>query len=287
MLIRKVFSSRTRLFRGTTILLISIVLLLFVLSAPKFEDGFESGSFSLWDKMSPANGLGAPSIVEHQTHHGRYGAGFSSNPVTNNLSYVDHSVGSSTDLYARGYFSISESNLKNDENRFVLITFRARNDSLPVAYVGWRNYSGPVKWYLFIMNAAGGYNLSRSNLEPLIGRWYSVELHWREGLVAELWVDDLLACSSVEKPTSGSGGVDAVRIGLGEPVTGGSTVVYVDCVAISGSRIWSETPFASPRTWFLLVGIASAGILVGTFVVDKWSSRFRTNISRDEETVVY
>jgi hypothetical protein len=292
MQIRKIFSSRARLFRAATILLICIALLLYVLSAPKFEDGFES-DFGLWDDVSPQpKAPGSPSIVQDPHHHGGHSARFNSTLSQDHRSYLSHRVApESINLYARGYFYVSASNLDDYGNRSVLIAFRAGNDSipdlLPVAYTGWRNVNGSVRWYLSIMNGSGGYEVILSNMEPVLSRWYSVELHWREGDVGEMWVDDVLACSSEGTHTSQYGSVDWVRFGLAETVTGGPTIVYVDCVAISGSRIWSEAIFASPRNWYLVIGTVSACMLVAEFLVGKWRVRSWTNTSRDEETVVY
>ena len=295
--IRKIFSSRIGLFRGTLILLFCLSLLLFIFSAPKvnhsfdFEDGFES-RFSFWDGISPPlKEEGSPLTPGNQIHHGMYSASFSSDPTQNNRSYVYHRVEpASTNLYARGYFYISKSGLTYNGSHSALITFRAGNDT--VAYAGWRNDSGPLKWYLTIWNGSG-HEVIPSSFSASTSKWYSVELHWREGLTSsmvEMWVEGHFACSSGERYTSGSGGVDTVRIGLCETATGGPTIVYTDCVVLNESGIGLETDesgISESRIWFLVIGTVSAGIFVATFLANRRRARTGVSMSQDGETVIY
>ena len=281
----KIFSSRLRLFRTALIMLICLMLLLFLLSAPKFEDGFESG-LSLWG----TGGTIRPITVETQAHHGRYSVSFSSSGGQDSRSYINHTLSPTLDLYARGYFYISESGLVNQGDRSSLIMFRAGagENSTPLAYTGWRNADGVVKWYLTLMNGSASalnYSVTVSDLAPSTNRWYSVELHWREGPgMAEVWVDDVMACSVNGKLASGYGGVDTIRFGLGEIAASGPTILYLDCAAINSSRIGMEP---SQRWWLLAVGAISAGVFLATFLASRRRTRTGASMSQDEETVIY
>jgi hypothetical protein len=280
----KIFSSRVRLFRTAMILLICLMLLLFLLSAPKFEDGFESG-FSAWNTA----GTSPPITVEDRAHHGRYSARFSSNGGQDNRSYCFRRLSpTSLGLYARGYFYVNESGLDNEGNHSALIMFRAGDDRAPLAYAGWRNADGVERWYLALMNGSErDYIVTISDMAPSLLRWYSVELHWRQdpvNCVAELWVDDVMACSVDGKLASGYEAADTVRFGLAEIVASGRTVLYLDCAAINGSKIGTEP---SQRWSFLAVGVISAGIFVATFLASRRRVRTEVSMSQDGETVIY
>jgi hypothetical protein len=207
-----------------------------------FADGFESGSFSSWTDNVTTAGETA-SVVSALPHHGIYGAYFSSNGNgTAESAYCYKTISPLSEAYARGYFYVSQSGINVTDSRFYLIVLRA--GSTKVAFAGWRQTGGVVKWTLSILDGTGGV-IVYSASSPVLNRWYCVELHWKgdstNGL-GELWVDGVLVCSASGKNTAYYGNVSRVDFGLAELRACNSTSVYGDCFKVSKLYNGPEPP---------------------------------------------
>ena len=206
-----------------------------------FEDGFESGDFSAWSGISTSSGETA-TVVDTLPHLGAYSAMFASDGgggFEGAYSYVD--VSSSSELYGRGYFRVSQSGIAENNDRFYFMRFRA--GGVDVAYAGWRQTGGVTRWGLIIRDGTS-WVTAFSGSAPSLDQWYCVELHWVEDSSSgfgELYVDGELVCSASGRNTAAFGGVDLVRFGLAEVYNCGPTTVYGDSFVLSDTYIGPET----------------------------------------------
>ena len=205
-----------------------------------FGDGFESASFKAWTGTSSTTGE-TKTVVTSPTHHGSYSAQFTSNGgggTENAFSY--ETISPTGEVYARDYVYVSQSGIVDNNDRFQAIMLRTGITS--IAYAGWRQTVGAVKWSLTIRNGASLVTAYSATL-PELNRWYCVELHWMNDPVdglGELWVDGVKVCSVAGKDTSAYGDATSVRFGLVEVVGCGPMSVYVDCVKISDYYIGQD-----------------------------------------------
>lgn len=205
-----------------------------------FEDGFESGSFGSWDNTFFSSGeTGA--VVTTYTHHGFYGARFTSSGSTGyEKACCNKTIGSVGDIYVRGYFYVSRSGIADNNDRIFLLVLRSGANGL--AYVGWKRTSGLLRWCLTMRNGAS-YVDTFSTSAPVNNRWYCVEIHWKKDPtngIGELWVNGILVCSSPNKNTASYGNARAIQFGLAETYGCTSTTVYCDCAKISDAYIIPE-----------------------------------------------
>jgi hypothetical protein len=159
-------------------------------------------------------------------------------------AYCYKTIASSAELYARGYFYASASGIADNDDRFYFLIFRA--GSQPLAFAGWRQTGGVVKWNLLIRDGTGWAG-AFSAVSPSLNQWYCVELHWKKDAtsgVGELWIDGVLVCSITGKNTAYYGNVNRVDFGLPELVNCGATTIYGDQAKISNTYIGPE-PSAS------------------------------------------
>lgn len=214
---------------------------LYIPSQYLFADGFESGSFSAWTSSTITSDETA-TVTSALCHHGTYCALFTSNGNGGTeVAYCYKTVGSSVELYARGYFRVATSGIVEDNDRVHLIVFRSGTQS--IAFAGWRKTGGVVKWTLIVRDGTG-WATAYSTASPALNTWYSVELHWKKDStngLGELWVDGTKVCSMTRKNTTAFGNVDRINFGLGEVVNCGSTTVYGDCAMVSATYIGPET----------------------------------------------
>jgi len=205
-----------------------------------FADGFESGSFSKWTGRSLSSGETA-SVVNTRSHHGIYSAKFtSSGSGGNEYAFSYKTIASSTELYARGYFYVSQSGIVQNDDRFYFIAFRAGSNN--VAYAGWRKINGVVKWTLLIKSGTSSI-VSYSTSSPALYRWYRVELHWTMSTSAgrgDLWVNGVKVASLSGRNTAALGSVNSVRFGLPLIANCGATRAYADCLVLSKNYIGSD-----------------------------------------------
>lgn len=207
-----------------------------------FEDSFESGNFNAWSGSTRSSGE-TTSVVNTRAYRGVYSARFTSNGTGGGeYAYCYRTVASSTEVYARGYFYVSQSGIVENDDRFHLIVLMAGSNG--VAFAGWRKTGGAVKWTLMIRDGtAATWPTVYSSTTPLLNRWYCVELHWKKDVASgfgELWVDGVRICSIADKNTAAYGSVSQVRFGLAALSYCASTTVYCDCAKISKAYIGLE-----------------------------------------------
>jgi parallel beta-helix repeat protein len=206
-----------------------------------FSDGFESGGFNRWTGTGVSSGE-TVAVVNVPSHHGLYSGRFTSNGGGGfETAYCYETVASSTELYVRGYFQVSQSGITSNDQRFHMIVFMA--GSTPLAYAGWRMTGGVVKWTVIIRDGTNSvWPTAYSTVTPSLNKWYCVELHWKNDAVnglGELWVDGTQVCSISGKNTALQGNVSVVRFGLGD-IYCGSTIVYGDCAKITSHYVGEE-----------------------------------------------
>ena len=214
------------------------------ITTSSFTNGYESGSFSSWTGVTTTQGETA-TVTDARPHHGSYSAVFTSDGGGGYESAYAQKAVSSSELYARGYFYVSESGLAADGDRIYFIVFKAGSSN--VAYAGWRRDAGTVKWWLTLRQGTGYVDVPATATSPSSDRWYSVQLHWVEhpsNGYAEMWVDGDLVCSSTSKDTSSFGSTSLVAIGLAE-ARAGSTTLHADCVKTASTYI---NPEPGPQT---------------------------------------
>ena len=202
-----------------------------------FEDGFESGNFSAWTGTRVTSGETA-TVVDTLSYHGNYSAMFTSNGnggFEGAYGYV--AVPSSSELYARGYFYVSQSGIVNNDDRFYFIRFLAGDNN--VAYAGWRRVEGVIRWNLIIRDGTD-WVTAYSSSSPSLNKWYCLELLWFKDSKnghAELYVDGVLLCSIKDKDTTTLGDINQVRFGLAELYNCRNTAIYCD-----SCKIFKVTP---------------------------------------------
>jgi len=202
-----------------------------------FSNGFESGSFSAWTGTSVSGGETA-TIVTNPVHSGTYSARFSSNGRSRTeRAYVYRSITSSNELYARGYFYVSQSGIVDNNDRFSFIMLLTGSTSL--TYAGWARTNGVVKWTLMIRSGTGSV-VAYSAMIPSINTWYSVELHWKRDSTngfGELYVNGVLVVSITNRNTASYSSANTVRFGLPEIYRCASTTAIIDDCVVSSSYI--------------------------------------------------
>ncbi len=229
----------------------------FVAGATLFDDGLESRNFSAWSGTYRTSGE-TTSVVSSPVYAGDYAARFSSNGGSpSERAYSYKTISSASELYARGYFTVSKSGIVQNTDRFCLIMFNAGTNNL--AYAGWRkNSGGYICWYLHIRDGVNHVD-AYSAITPTKNTWYCVELHWKSGStngLGELYVNDELVCSITNKNTSHYGGVTSVRFGLPEIYRCSSTAACLDNAAISSTYIG---PDLKPVKYLLTLGASVGG----------------------------
>jgi hypothetical protein len=204
-----------------------------------YEDGFESGRFNGWSGTSRSPGEIA-TVVSTFAHHGAYSSKFTSNGTGGSeYSYCYKTISSSTELYVRGYFYVSQSGIVDESDRFYFIILAGSDN---VAYAGWRKVGGLVKWCLVIRNGTSNV-FSYSASSPALNQWYCVELHWKEDSangLGELYINGAKVCSIMGRNTASYGNVTKVRLGLPAIYYCSGTIVYGDCAKIASTYIGPE-----------------------------------------------
>jgi len=174
-------------------------------------------------------------------YRGTYSARFTSNGTGGTeYAYCYKTMSSSAELYARGYFFVSQSGIVDNDDRFYFLAVFAESNG--VAYAGWRKIGGIVKWTLVIKHGTSSV-LAYSTSSPLLNRWYCVELHWKKDGVnglGELWIDGVRVCSITGKNTTVYGDATRVRFGLATLYYCGATIAYGDCAKNAGTYIGPE-----------------------------------------------
>ena len=204
------------------------------------QDSFESGNFNRWNGTSVSAGETA-TITSTRSHHGTYSARFTSNGGGGfeNASSLKN-LTPTAEVYARGYFYVSQSGIADNNDRIFFI--KLRNQSEGLAWAGWKRTGGITKWCLTIRNGTSFIDVFSSS-RPATGRWYCVELHWKKdtkGGTGQIWVDGSLVCSTTTVNTSTYGNADTAQFGLAEIYGCTATTVYGDCAKIATTYIGPE-----------------------------------------------
>jgi len=203
-----------------------------------FSDSFETGDFSAWTGTSVTPDETA-NVVNTTSYEGNFSARFASNGTGGfEAAYCYKSVSASNDLYASGYFYISQSGITANDDRFYLIKFLAGNVS--VAYAGWRRVGGVDIWELTLREAAG-WRSAYSTSSPATNSWYKLELNWTKDATkgqSGLYVNGTQMCSLQNQNTAAFGDVTQVRYGLAEIYNSDQTTVYVDSCQILRIHPW-------------------------------------------------
>jgi hypothetical protein len=203
-----------------------------------FSDGFESGNFNAWSGTARSSGE-TTTVVSSPKQDGAYSAMFTSNGGGGyENSYASKTITSINELYARGYFYISQSGIQSNGAHIYLIMLRAGTDN--VAFAGWQMTGGVVKWVLMIRSGTGYAGPVFSSASPSMNTWYRVEIHWKLGTSdgsAELYIDGNLNLSITNRNTASYGGVTSVRFGLPELYSCASTIAYADSCVIDDALI--------------------------------------------------
>jgi parallel beta-helix repeat protein len=205
--------------------------------APSFSDGFETGSFSNWVGTAGTSGE-TVSINTFRRHHGAYSARFTSNGGGGYERAYCYQAIDSSEVYARGYFFVSQSGIRERNDRFFCLILNSGANGL--AYAGWRQTSNGLRWCLTARDETSYVDVFSSNA-PSTGRWYCVELHWKRGVdgLAEMWVDGNLVCQ-VNPNTDAFGDATQLRVGLAEIYRCRSTIVYGDCIKVADCYVGTE-----------------------------------------------
>lgn len=211
-----------------------------------FSDGFESGSFTRWNGTYTTSGE-TVSISTTRYHHGSYGSSFRTNSGGGyEKAYGYRNISGTPELYARGYFYVSQSGIVDINDRFFFLIFSSGNNNL--AYAGLRKTSTGTTWCLTTRQDTGYIDTYSSTVPTIVGKWYCVELHWKKdganGL-SEMWVDGTKVCSVTNKNTATYGGATQLKFGIAETYGVASTTVYADCITLSSNYIGTEPPNGS------------------------------------------
>jgi hypothetical protein len=208
-----------------------------------FEDGFEQGDFSMWDKTSRSydESVTVSSVRPYKgLFHGRFRS--NGNGATE-YAYVSKSL-NREELFARGYFYVARGlPLTDNDDRFYFMQLRAGEQA--VARVGVRRVNGVDRWVLYARNGTSWadpyYDLSSV---ATMNQWYSIEVHWKQhvsqGLVEVfLGGEKILEISGIN--TDYFGNADTMDFGIisATRVQYGLTV-YGDCFKMSGTYIGPE-----------------------------------------------
>ena len=208
-----------------------------------FEDGFESGDFGQWTGTTVSSGESA-TVASTLPHHGTYHGSFTTNGGNSwesAYSYIDIDE---DEVYARGYFYVDDGlPLVDDDDRFYFLRFPAQGVSLTGA--GVRRSDGVDKWVMYARDGegwAGPVYATSPAIEA--GRWYCVELHWKEhssqGLV-EMYVDGERVLEMENIDTSYYGNADEIDFGaISVTHVQDGLVVYGDCFEASNGYIGLE-----------------------------------------------
>ena len=249
-----------------------------------FEDGFESNSFSAWDGTTSTSSE-TTSVSSSLPHHGTYSARFTSDGDGGyEHAYSTLDIPASSQLYARGYFRVSQSGIAQNDDRFTFIRLRSGgNDGL--AYAGWRMTGGSIRWCLVIRDGSG-WIVDYSSSSPSLNNWYSVELRWVQGSssgLGELYVVGVRGCDASGSTTGSFGRAELVEGGISvdnlgtQPFLPWAVFQEAICVLIrSGGRARRGGSCGTPvhrrpdTTRALSPPTSSGALVMASAALEKW-----------------
>ena len=253
-----------------------------------FKDDFENGDFSRWSGTYASQGE-TFAVVNETAYRNLHSARFSSDG--NSLfeaGYCYKTLTSLSELQISAYFKVAYSGITADDARFYLIVLKVAGNS--VAYVGWRQVAGVVKWNLLVRTGIG-WASDYSDTSPLVNKWYSVKLAWFEDPLnghAELYVEDVLACS-IENIKTATSGQTEIRFGLPELYNCDSTTLYCDSCGVDIARTSSSEMLlgdinrdGSVNVYDAIIAAASFGSVLGDQL---WNSA--ADLNKDNKVDIY
>jgi hypothetical protein len=201
-----------------------------------FEDGFETGDFSVWSGTMTSENESA-TVEDHTSFDNTHIAKFSSNgnsPFEYAFCYKTYS--SFSEMHASGSFRLTSSGITSNDDRFYLIALKSGRDG--VAYAGWRQLAGTIKWNLLVRNGTN-WASAYSEVSPSLNTWYFVELFLNKdpsNVHAELYVNGILM-GSLSNVNTTIQGENQIRFGLTELYNCGSTTVNCDNCTVDTTSV--------------------------------------------------
>jgi hypothetical protein len=226
----------------------------FVVTPDLFNDGFESGSFSMWTGPTVTSGETA-TVLGVLPHHGSYSARFTSNGGGGTeRAYITRSIAAPSGLYVRGYFNIASGLPLQDANdRFNI--YALQNGATTIASLGVRR-SGTSDLWSLTSNVGTWYASSG----PSMNTWYCVEFYAlvaSSGGIFRVWVNGQLIIEQTGLNTAGAGSVNSVRTGLAYVYSiTNSVTLYSDCYVFSGNYVGTE---GAPIQYSLDISVTGSG----------------------------
>ena len=208
------------------------------------QDGFETGNFQMWDGAATTSGDIA-FVSSSRPYDGSFSASFATGSVASgtSLAYCYEDVSPArVEIYARGYFFISQGMPLNDnDDRFGLITYE----------VGGRlqcsfrvlHYGGVDRFNVIGFNGRSSVvSVSTDAIYPVQGRWFEIEFYIKVDAVAgeyRAWINGVQQIVITGVNTAGFGsGVSRVRFGLTSTINVQHVVrVQFDSAALSTTYV--------------------------------------------------
>jgi hypothetical protein len=201
--------------------------------APFFSDGYESGDYSSWNGIW-IDGYSTLETVSAISHHGTKSSHSITNPGSSR-AYAYKVFTQQADVYTRLYVYFDTVPTVKDGFFLILEDSAGKVAKVSGHKTGWR---------LKVQGTAGDVDLPFDEIvNP--DQWYCIELRWKKQAngqgEAYVWRDGTEIINCTGKDFDEEYLTQDVLVGLradGEP---GSAEVYVDCVAVSDSRIGLES----------------------------------------------
>jgi hypothetical protein len=212
-----------------------------------FEDGFESGNFSVWDgTYTTSNDYST--VASIYPYEGTYHSCFETHATPSGVKYAYcYRILSPTvsEVYARAYFYIEDGlPLDDNDDRFGLISFEVGGQSQCTFRV--RRSGGVDKFDVIGYDGISTVSKSTDAVYPVEGQWYCIEFYIKvHSSTGEYraWINGVEQITMTNLDTTRYGtGVSLVRFGLTYTANvQHSVIVYCDSVVISTRYIGQST----------------------------------------------
>lgn len=207
-----------------------------------FEDGFETGDFSLWTETRVGTGDTA-TVVSTDPHHGTKHAKFSVDGVITEWSCAVKMIGGSyTVVYARAYFKFKATLPDTTDDYERPISLKKSDSDVATVYLQRKNDG---KNYLYLRHVhAGGTDWIWGTTEILADTWYCMEVYAKVNDAvngeAKVWLNGNLEIQNTGKNTTNQTTINQVFVGNGYQADARANDVYVDCVKVADVYIGLE-----------------------------------------------
>lgn len=204
-----------------------------------FSDGFEEGNLSAWSGTEYGSGGSAPKVESSVVHSGVYACLQALSGEAGAYSGCNKVLGSSYNaLHARAYVLFSA--LPTGNANFVQVApdICTTGDAQDLVVVWLRNNGSGVYWSIYWTVNGGSTNYALSNVTPITGIWYCVEVYVNlaNGMgEVTLWVNG----TKLVDVTGLSNGTYSASEVLTDAycINGLAVNVYVDDVVVADSYI--------------------------------------------------